>query len=201
MRQFSDIFESIHDERATFGLLPVENSLAGTVIRAYDALIDYDLRVRGEIILPVRHCLLAPEGTQLDQIKRAVSHPQALAQCADTLQRLGIEPVAYYDTAGAAKDLAAQPEPNTAAIASAFAGETYGMSIIARDLQDRPHNYTRFFVIGTTVAPRSEPCKTSIVFTTRHEPGALYRVMGELVNRDINLSKIESRPRRNRRHR
>jgi prephenate dehydratase len=197
-RTFADIFEAIANGRATMGMLPVENSLAGTVIPAYDLLIDHDLRIQAEVILKVEHCLLATSGTRLRDVKRARSHPQALAQCEQTLLRLGIEPVSHYDTAGAARDLATSPEAGTAVIASELAAQTYDLSILARSIEDLSHNYTRFFVLGHDEPVRHEPSKTSIIFTTRHQPGALYAVLGELAERGLNLSKIESRPRRNR---
>jgi prephenate dehydratase len=111
---------------------------------------------------------------------------------------MGIEAISHYDTAGAARDLAATPEPGTAAIASALAAETYGLEIMARGLEDLAHNYTRFFILGLNEPDRNDPSKTSIIFTTRHQPGALFAVLRELAQRDINLTKIESRPRRNR---
>jgi prephenate dehydratase len=197
-RDFSGIFEAIHNKQASHGMLPVENSLAGTVIPAYDELVDHDLRVQAEVILKIEHCLMVTPGHSLADIQRARSHPQALAQCAQTLNRLGIEPVSHYDTAGAARDLAKKPEPGTAAIASALAAETYGLEILARNIEDLSFNFTRFFVLGHSDPPCSDPCKTSIIFTTRHEAGALFSVLGELARRQINLTKIESRPRRNR---
>lgn len=195
---FSDIFDSIHEGLATQGMLPVENSLAGTVIPAYDQLVDHDLRIQAEVVLKIEHCLMAPSGSELRDIDRALSHPQALAQCEHTLLRLGIEPVTHYDTAGAARQLATTPEPGAAAIASALAAETYGLEILAKDFADLSQNYTRFFVLGSADSPRDGPSKTSIIFTTRHEPGSLYRVLGGLAEHGINLTKIESRPRRNR---
>jgi prephenate dehydratase len=195
---FAAMFKAVRKNKATHIMLPVENSLAGTVVPAYDQLSDHDLRIQGEEIVHVKHCLMAPAGTQLADIKFAKSHPQALAQCADKLTQMQIEPITYYDTAGAARDLAANPEPHTAAIASALAAQHYGMDILVHDLQDLHDNYTRFFVLGDGDAPRSDPSKTSIIFSTRHEPGALYSVLGSLAQRNINLSKIESRPRRNR---
>jgi len=197
-RGFPGIFDAIHDKRAGYGMLPVENSLAGTVIPAYDELVDHDLRVQAEVILKIEHCLMAVPGQTLADIRQARSHPQALAQCAQTLNRLGIEPVSHYDTAGAARDLAKEPEPGTAAIASALAAETYGLEILARNIEDLSLNFTRFFVLGHSDPPCSGPCKTSIIFTTRHEAGALISVLDELAKRQINLTKIESRPRRNR---
>ncbi len=197
-RSFTEIFTAVQNGRATHGMLPVENSLAGTVIPAYDLLVDHDLHVQGEAILRVQHCLMAPDGVALADIKRVKSHYQALAQCEQTLKRMGITPVDYYDTAGAARDLAANPEPETAAIASELAAQIYKLNILARNIEDLDFNYTRFFVLGRTEPPRQDPSKTSIIFTTRHVPGALYAVMGELAERGINMTKIESRPRRNR---
>ena len=197
-RSFPGIFDAIHDKRASHGMLPVENSLAGTVIPAYDELVDHDLRIQAEVILKIEHCLMALPGQTLADIRQARSHPQALAQCAQTLNRLGIEPISHYDTAGAARDLAKEPEPGTAAIASVLAAETYGLEILATNIEDLSFNFTRFFVLGYSDPPCSDPCKTSIIFTTRHEAGALISVLGELAKRHINLTKIESRPRRNR---
>lgn len=199
-RSFGEIFEAVHLGRATHGMLPVENSLAGTVVPAYDELIDQDLRVQADEIVHVKHCLMAPRGTKLADIVQAKSHPQALAQCARTLSRMGITAVPHYDTAGAARDLANEPEAGTAAIASALSAETYGLDILAADIQDEPGNFTRFFVLGREDAPYdpSRPNKTSLVLTTRHVPGALHAVLGELAQRSINMTKLESRPRRNR---
>jgi prephenate dehydratase len=197
-RTFTGLFDAIHHRQADRAMLPVENTLAGAVIPAYDQLLDHDLRIQAEVVLRVQHCLLAPPGAELGDVRRALSHPQALAQCEHTLRRLGIEPVAHYDTAGAARDLAANPEPGTAAIASALSAETYGLEILAHNLEDELLNYTRFFVLGTEEPARRDPSKTSIVFATRHVPGALHAVLQELARRDINLTKIESRPRRNR---
>ena len=142
-----------------------------------------------------RHLL----GTITDgDVRRALSHPQALAQCEHSLRRLGIEPVDHYDTAGAARDIAANPRPDTAAIASALAAEIYGLEVLVPNLEDQLLNFTRFFVLGAEEPERRDPSKTSIVFATRHVPGALHAVMHELALRDINMTKIQSRPRRNR---
>lgn len=197
-RSFDELFDAVQDGRASHGMLPVENSLAGTVIPAYDLLMDYDLQVQAEAIVRVEHCLMAASGTALGDIQRVKSHHQALAQCRQTLRRLGIEPVNYYDTAGAARDLAAAPEAGTAAIASELAAQTYGLHILARNVEDFNFNYTRFFILGKDTPQRQDPSKTSIIFTTRHVPGALHDLMGELADRKLNLTKIESRPRRNR---
>ncbi len=195
---FGDIFTAVEEGRATLGLLPVENSQAGSINQAYDLLLDHDLRVVGEVKLRVRHCLLAPEGAQQADIRRVHSHPQALAQCERYLRMRGWEPVPAYDTAGAAAELARNPAPGTAAIASALAGQTYGLTVLDAGIEDSPDNTTRFFLLGREEPPPAKHNKTSIVFATMHTPGALYNVMGEFANRGINLTKIESRPRRNR---
>ena len=197
-RTFTAITDALQSGAAHYGMLPVENSLAGTVVPAYDLLVDYDLHIQAEVILRVEHCLMAPPGLALADVRRARSHPQALMQCDTALRRLGMEAVEYYDTAGAARDLAADPQPATAAIASALAAETYDLDILIRNLEDAPGNFTRFFVLGTSYPPRQDPSKTSIILTTRHVPGALYEALGELARRGINMTKIESRPRRNR---
>ena len=148
-QSFQATFDAIHSQQATHIMLPVENSLAGAVSPAYDLMIDYDLRVQGEEIVKVEHCMMAPAGTKLADVKRAISHWQALAQCAGTLDRLGIEMVNHADTAGSAKELAITKAPNTVALASELSAELYGLEILARDIQDQPNNYTRFFVLGS----------------------------------------------------
>ncbi len=197
-RNFSEVLTAVQNGRSAHAMLPVENSLAGTVIPAYDLLLDHDLRVQAEVIVRVQHCLVAPPDVKLSDLKRVKSHPQALAQCEQTLRRMGLQPIEHYDTAGAARDLANHPEAETAAIASELAAQTYGLNILARNIEDLDFNYTRFFVLGRAEPQRQDPSKTSIILTTRHVPGALYAVLGELAERHINLTKIESRPRRNR---
>lgn len=195
---FAEVFAAIQRGRATHGMVPVENALTGTVFQVYELLIEHDFRVQAEHLLPITHHLLAPEGTALEDIKRVRSHPQALAQCADTLHRRGWEPVATYDTAGAARELAAHPEPHTAVIASALAGELYGLVTLESGIEDNPYNSTRFFAIGIEDAQRRDPSKTSLVFAVRHRPRALYDALGAFALRNINLTKIESRPMRGR---
>lgn len=197
-RSFIHLFRAVEDGRCTHGMLPVENSLAGTVISAYSLLIEHDLRVQAEAVLRVEHCLMAPAGTTISDIKRVRSHRQALAQCEQNIERMGFEPIVHYDTAGSARDLAANAEPGTAAIASKLAAQTYNLNILKHNFEDLDVNFTRFFILGREDLPRKEPSKTSIVFITRHVPGALYTIMEQLASRNINLTKIESRPRRNR---
>jgi prephenate dehydratase len=197
-RTFTDLFVAVEDGSADYGMLPIENSLAGSVIQSYELLMEHDLRVRAEVILRVRHMLLATPGTEATDVKRVKSHPQALAQCERYLARRGLEAVPNFDTAGSARGLAENPEPGTAAIASALAAELYGLDILDDGIEDLPFNYTRFFILGLDDPPRAQRSKTSLIFTTRHHPGALYDSLGEFAGRGINLTKIESRPRRNR---
>ncbi|MBI5929132.1 MAG: prephenate dehydratase [Chloroflexi bacterium] len=194
---FQRLFEAVLTGQATYGMLPVENALAGTVAQSYELLFEHDMRVQAEVILRVQHMLLAPPGTKLEDIQRVKSHPQALAQCEGYLRRRGFEAVVAYDTAGSARDLAANPEPHTASIASALAGELYGLTALDRGVEDEPYNSTRFFVIGLHDAPRTEgPQKTSIVFAVRHRPAALYECLGAFARHEVNLTKLESRPMR-----
>ncbi len=196
---FPDIFKAIQRGKATNGMLPVENSLAGTVAQAYELLMEYDFRVQAEILLPIEHHLLAHADTPIDDVQRVKSHPQALAQCAETLRRRGWEAIPTYDTAGAAHALAEHPEPNTAVIASAFAAELYKLVVLESGIEDNPgNNVTRFFAIGIDDAQRRDPSKTSLVFAVRHRPRALYDCLGAFALRNINLTKIESRPMRGR---
>jgi prephenate dehydratase len=193
-RTFHDLIAAVLHGRARFGLLPVENSLAGAVLSAYDLLMECELPIQAEVILRVEHCLMVPPGAALGDVRRVRSHPQALLQCEATLRRMGLEPVEYYDTAGAARDLATDPQPGVAAIASALAAETYGLDILAHHLEDKDINFTRFFILGRERPARRDPSKTSIVLATPHAPGTLHAVLGELARREINMAKIESRP-------
>ncbi len=197
-RAFEDIFAAVEDGRADFGALPVENSVAGSINKAYDLLLDHDLKVWGEILLRVRHNLLALPGTTLDQITTVRSHPQALAQCERFINRHGWQAVPWYDTAGSAKELAAAPTPGVAVIASRLAAEIYGLEVLVPGIEDLEFNYTRFFIIGRGEPPKAERAKTSLVFATAHVPGALVACLNEFATRGINLTKLESRPRRNR---
>lgn len=196
-RTLADIFFAVERHDADHGMLPVENAVAGSVTRSYELLMEHDLRIYAEVILRVRHMLLALPGVQLSDLKRVRSHPQALAQCQRYLERHGLEPDPAFDTAGGARDLAADPEPGSAAIASELAAELYGLEILDRAIEDFPFNYTRFFVLALEDPPRAQRNKTSLVFTTPHRPRSLYECLGEFAKRDVNLTKIESRPRLN----
>ena len=163
IRTFEDIFASLDDDRSTVGVVPVENSLAGSINKAYDLLLDHDFRVQGEILLRVRHNLLTLPGNG-DHIEQVRSHPQALAQCESFLNRHGYTAMPWYDTAGSAKELAEHPEPKVGVIASALAAEIYGLEMVQQGIEDLHFNFTRFFVIGKGDAQQSSNAKTSLVF-------------------------------------
>ncbi len=194
----SDLFEAIHTQKVTQAILPVENALAGAVSQAYELLMDSDLRIQAEVILHVHHALLGLPGTTMSALRCVRSHPQALAQCEQFLKRYNFQAVPWYDTAGAAHDLSASPESQVGVIASELAGHLYNLEILAKEIEDLNFNFTRFFVLGHDDPQPGEYNKTSIVFATRHRPAALYECLGEFATRGINLTKIESRPRRNR---
>jgi len=194
----NEMFTAVASRQVEYAMLPVENALAGAVQQAYELLMDSDLRIQAEVILHVHHALLAPSGTKISDLRAVRSHPQALAQCDQFLRRNGITPIPDYDTAGSAAKIAKSPEPYTGVIASELAGQLYGLEAIATNIEDVPFNFTRFFVLGHDDPERGEFNKTSIVFATRNRPAALYEALGEFAKRGLNLTKIESRPRRNR---
>jgi chorismate mutase/prephenate dehydratase len=193
-RDFKDVFKSVEEQETDFGVVPVENSIEGSVNQTYDLFLKHDLKVRGEIIVKIEHCLIANPGTKLEDVKAVYSHPQALAQCRTFLEKSGWELVPTYDTAGSVKILKEKGLKNAAALASEKAAELYKMKILAREIADNPENYTRFFVIGKKDAPMTGKDKTSVIFAATHKPGALYYALGEFAKRGINLTKIESRP-------
>jgi chorismate mutase/prephenate dehydratase len=195
-RDLAEVFESVDKQEVPVGVVPVENSLEGSVNQTYDLFLTHNLKVSGEIVIRISHCLIANPSTSVEKVKTVYSHPQALAQCRSFLERLGSELIPTYDTAGSVKMLKEKGLKDAAAIASEKAAEIYGMKILAREIEDTPTNYTRFFVISKNDAPMTGKDKTSIIFAATHTPGALYHALGEFAKRDINLAKIESRPTR-----
>jgi prephenate dehydratase len=194
----TELFQTIQSGQTKYAILPIENALAGAVSQAYELLMDSDLRIQADVILHVHHALLAAPGETLETIEFVRSHPQALAQTEQFWRRNGFKSVPWYDTAGSAQDLAREPIEHTAAIASELAGELYKLEALATQIEDVSFNFTRFFILGHDDPPRGEYNKTSLVFATRHRPAALYDCLGEFATRNLNLTKIESRPRRNR---
>jgi chorismate mutase/prephenate dehydratase len=193
-RDFKDVFEAVEKQETPHGVVPVENSLEGSVSQNYDLFLKHDLKVCGEVIVKIEHCLIANPGTTIADIKAVYSHPQALAQCRTFLEEMDREIIPTYDTAGSVKMLKEKGLKNAAAIASKRAAELYGMQILAEDIADNLENYTRFFVLSKTDSEATGKDKTSIIFSAVHAPGSLYNALGEFAKRDINLTKIESRP-------
>ena len=195
-KYIADVFEAVVANDAEFGVVPVENSQAGIINDTYDLLLRYPLNIFGEIHLRISHCLMALPGETLEGIKIIYSHPQALAQCEEFLRKFKAEIVPTYDTAGSAKRIKEGGLKGSAAVASKRAAEIYGLEILAEGIETNPNNYTRFFVISLKKAESSPNSKTSLVFSTRNLPGALYNCLGAFANRNINLTKLESRPSR-----
>ncbi len=191
-----EAFRIVERGEAQYAVVPVENSLEGIISRVYDLLLDSPLMVYGETELRVIHCLIASPEASLDTIRRVYSHPQALAQCRNFLKHLNCELIPTYNTAASVKMIKEQGQPDSAAIASARAAEIYGMNIIAREIEDNPNNFTRFFILSKEDSPPTGNDKTSIVFSTKDRPGALYESLREFASRDLNLTKLESRPTR-----
>ena len=194
-RTFEELFSSLDDDRATVGIIPVENSVAGSINKASDLLLNHDFRIQGEIIMRVQLNLLTMPGNG-DKIKKVRSHTQALLQCEGFLNRNSFEAVPWYNTAGSAKDLAECPEPNVGVIASSLAAEIYGLEIVRRNIEDASFNYTRFVVIGKGEAGQTDNAKTSVVFATPHNPDGLSACIREFADRKIKLLRLVSRPRR-----
>jgi prephenate dehydratase len=194
---FHEVFAAVSSGQTQLGVVPVENSLAGTVQQAIDLLPETDLHITNEIIVRVKHQLLALPGVKLEDIKRVHSHPQALAQCDGFLAERHLTPINAFDTAGAAKELLERGAKDEAVIASKRASELYGLEVIASNIEDETFNYTRFLVLSKHEAPlRDAPYKTSVVFAVRHTPGFLLETLNQL--KGLNLTRIESRPRRDR---
>ena len=193
-KNFSDVFESVENGKAKFGVVPIENSLEGSVNEAYDLFLEHDLKIRGEIVLRIVHCLIAHPVTLLNSVKTVYSHPQALAQCRKFLEQLDCRLVPTFDTAGSVKMIKEEGLMNAGAVASEKAAEMYGMKILANEIEDNSNNYTRFFILSKRDSPYSGRDKTSIIFSGKNVPGALYHVLEEFAMRNIDLTKIESRP-------
>jgi len=195
---FEELFEAVQTEQVQHGLLPVENAFAGSVSGAYELLMEHDFHIQAEVIYHVHHALLALPDEELSNLKYIRSHPQALAQSARFLKRYNLTPVRWYDTAGAAKDLDKLHDKGVGVLASTLAAKLYGLDILMEEVEDVQFNLTRFFLLGKVEAEAGEKNKTSIVFATRHHPSALYDCLSVFADHDINLTKLESRPRQNR---
>jgi len=192
---FDLAFESVETGQADAGLVPIENSVAGSIHRCYDLLMRHSLSIVGERLLRVHHCLIGHPGTSIGDIRRVISHPQALAQCGRFLKSLpGVSTAVVYDTAGSVKMAKEQGDRAVAGIASRRAADVYGMAVLAEGIEDDPANFTRFLAIKREAELPVGEAKTSIVFAMRNVAGALFKAMSVFALRDIDLTKIESRP-------
>jgi len=194
-KTFRDVFENVLSEACAFGIIPIENSLTGSVHQNVDLFLEFELSIIGEIVLRIQHHLLARQSVKLEDVRRIYSHPQALLQCSDFLEKMKhIEVVPMYDTAGSAKYVFEYNEKGSAAIASLRAGQVYHLHALKKNIENNHQNFTRFLVISKTSQIPRKGGKTSIVFSMKDVPGALFKAMGVFARRGINLFKIESRP-------
>jgi len=191
-----DVFRAVEQGEAPFGIAPIENSLEGSISKTNDLLLDSSIKVCGEIELRISHCLIVNPGVTLDDIRRIYSHPQALGQCQGFIRHLNCELIPAYDTAGSVKMIKEKGMVDGAAIASARAAEIYNMKVVTCGIEDNPNNFTRFFILAKEDAPPTGNDKTSVVFSVKHKPGSLFGFLKELAAKNINLTKIESRPTR-----
>lgn len=193
---FGEIFRMVEHNETRYGIVPIENSLEGSIAQNYDLLLSSPLKVCGETTLRVSQNLIANPGVALGQIKKVYSHPQALGQSKAFLKHLGVELIPTSSTAGCVKMLKEKGIMDGAAVASFRAAQLYGMKILASEIEDNANNFTRFFALGHEDASPTGDDKTSVVFSVKHRPGSLSDSLREFAMRNINLSKIESRPTR-----
>jgi prephenate dehydratase len=193
---FDSVFEAVTNNEVDRGVLPVENSLMGSIHRNYDLLLRYDLSIVGEVQIPISHQLIALPGVTLAEVKKVYSQPPALAQCEQSLKQLlpNAERIPTYDTAGSIKMIKEENITNGAGLASARAATIYNMNILHPDMQDDSENYTRFVVVAREPVEPEGEIKTTIVFAMKNEPGALFKSLAVFALRDIDLTKLESRP-------
>lgn len=195
-RTFEDLFDAVARGDADLGVVPVENTLAGSVQRNLDLLVAHTLHAVAETRVHIGLCLVVPPGRTLDQVCSAASHPVALQQCHGFFRdHPAVAPVVAYDTAGSVRDLMHGQVEYDAAIGSSLAAELYGGEVLLAGIEDDPHNYTRFLAVAREpVEPPEAEAKTSLAFTVRHRPGSLYEALGVFARRGVDLTRIESRP-------
>lgn len=198
-QRFEDVFRRLADSQVDSAVVPIENTLHGSVHENYDHLLSFDLPIAAETHVRISHNLIAPPGVTMKKIRRVFSHPVALNQCLKFFAaNPQVEPAPFYDTAGSVKMLMEDGLKDAGAIASSIAAEIYGADILKRRIEDDPRNFTRFFLLKrpgfTPVKAKTADWKTTIVFTTKDSPGSLFRALSAFALRDISLAKIESRP-------
>ncbi len=192
---FAQAFSAVESGDCELGMIPIENTLGGRVADIHHLLPESSLYIVGEHYQPIRHQLLAPESATLDSLKTIASHEQGLAQCRELIRELGVEPMDFGDTAGAAREAAERNDPSFGAIASELAGETYGLQVLRSRIEDKLGNTTRFVIMSRAAAdpdPLAGPAMTSIIFQTKSVPGALYKALGGFATNGVNITKLES---------
>jgi prephenate dehydratase len=192
---FEDAFAAVSGGGAEFGMIPIENSIAGRVADIHHLMPHSNLHIIAEWFLPVRHQLMAPRGATLSGIKTIESHVHALGQCRKMIRKLGVRPVIAADTAGSAREVAEANDKTRAAIASRLAAEIYGLDILAENIEDEAHNTTRFIVLAREAKwakPNNGTVVTTFVFRVRNIPAALYKALGGFATNGINMTKLES---------
>ena len=193
-RQFEDVFEAVNKGEAKFGVIPVENSTAGSVHESYDLIMKYRFYVVGAYDLPIEHCLCAKKDTEYENITDVYSHPQALSQCNNFLKNFDFTGINYTNTAAAAKLVSESDRDNIAVICSEKAAKKYGLKVLKRNIQNTSNNQTRFIVISKKLIIPGDANKISLIFSVAHKTGSLYRVLGRFSMAGLSLTKLESRP-------
>ena len=193
LKTFHDVFETVKNHQNEIAVVPIENSIEGSVSETYDLLLQDKIYVSGEIFQRINHCLIVNK--EYKKIINVYSHPQALGQCRNYIQSKKLEPIPAFDTAGAVKFIKENKMMKSAAIASRRAAEIYEMQILEEGIEDKNNNFTRFFVISKQLVDKpSGKDRSSIIFALEHKPGSLYQVLKEFSRKSINLTRIESRP-------
>lgn len=196
-RSFRELFEGVESSTVDLAVVPIENSTEGSVNETYDLLVEKPLYVIGEIYQKIHHCLIINKNSSPDEISVIYSHPQALAQCRKYIQNRHLESVPMYDTAGSVKFIKETQNASAAAIASKHAAQIYDMKVVEEDIEDNSNNFTRFLIISKRYDSNTDDNKISVIFSISHTPGSLYSILQEFALRNINLTKIESRPTKN----
>lgn len=196
-RSFRELFDGVENSTVDLAVVPIENSTEGSVNETYDLLVEKPLYVIGEIYQKIHHCLIINKNSSPDEISVVYSHPQALAQCRKYIQKKHLESIPMYDTAGSVKFIKETLNASAAAIASKHAAQIYDMKVVEEDIEDNSNNFTRFLIISKRYDKKADDNKISVIFSIPHNPGSLYSILQEFALRNINLTRIESRPTKN----
>ncbi|MDN5844828.1 MAG: prephenate dehydratase [Candidatus Nitrosocosmicus sp.] len=196
-RSFRELFDGVENSTVDLAVVPIENSTEGSVNETYDLLVEKPLYVIGEIYQKIHHCLIINKNSSPDEISVVYSHPQALAQCRKYIQKKHLESIPMYDTAGSVKFIKETHNTSAAAIASKHAAQIYDMKVVEEDIEDNSNNFTRFLIISKSYDKKADDNKISVIFSIPHNPGSLYSILQEFALRNINLTRIESRPTKN----